>query len=257
MSRSLFLSDLHIGSDSFDFRRFDSFAGIVKDHDFEFVYLAGDIIDLRYLRKSRRSHLGHYISLENLFNLVNGRKTAYTWGNHDPEMVSLPIFVLRAFEPFTNFTVQRQVWHDLADGRRMLILHGDEVDARIRTGMSKAFVNRVTRFYYRMMGVDRLLLAARRTLLPNAQPLVPRLKRLLPRWRRYLETYEAAIVRIAREEGADVVMCGHTHTPTLRTIDGILFINVGDWVEHCTAVIEEDCGRLTLVDWRMRPLATG
>lgn len=254
MIRSLFLSDLHVGASDFVSPRFEAYAARFDADAPRKLFLVGDIIDVRHIRRHRVSRLEHYEALERLVRIAARAPTTYLWGNHDPEAEMLSPFCGVGCGPTRHLVVSRRAFHDLADGRLALLLHGDEVDPLIRTGMSKAFVNRVTRHYYRLMAADRMLLKLRRALREDARPLISILKTMAPRWRRYIAAYEDAVAEIARTAGADVVVCGHVHAPAMRRIGDVLYVNTGDWVEHCTAVEEDEGGRLSLVDWRGRVL---
>lgn len=255
MTRSLFLSDLHVGASDFASRRFEAYAARFDEEAPRRLFLVGDIVDVRHIRRHRVSHLEHFGALERLVRIAARAPTTYLWGNHDPEAEMLGPFCGVGRGPTRHLVVARRAFHRLADGRLALVLHGDEVDPLIRVGMTKAFVNKVTRHYYRLMAADRSILKLRRAFHQDARPLISILKALAPRWRRYVESYETTIAGIARTAGADIVLCGHVHAPKMRRIGRVLYVNSGDWVEHCTAVEEDEAGRLSLVDWRGRVLA--
>lgn len=255
MTRSLFLSDLHLGASDFASPRFEAYAARFDGNAPRKLFLVGDIVDVRHIRRHRVSRLEHFAALERLIGIAARSPTTYLWGNHDPEAEMLSPFCGVDAGLTRHLVVARRALHRLADGRLALILHGDEVDPLIRVGMTKAFVNKVTRYYYRLMAADRYILSLRRAFHEDARPLISTLKALAPRWRRYIASYETTIAQIARTAGADVVLCGHVHAPKMRRIGNVLYINSGDWVEHCTAVEEDEAGRLRLVDWRGRVLA--
>lgn len=248
--RSLFLSDLHIGSVDFNFERFEAFIDHVDLQGIERLFLVGDILDLRYLKRRRESRLAHYASLEKLAMMALSIPTTYLWGNHDPELEKLLSSAWAADGRIGTVSLARRQLHQLADGRNMLILHGDEMDRELRIGISKTVVNRVTRYSYALLKLDRILFRMRRAMLRDAQSWLPRLKRLSGRWTDYVCKFEDAIAGAGKEAGVDVVLCGHIHVPTMRRIGSVLYINCGDWVEHCTAVVEDEDGSLRLLDWK-------
>lgn len=248
--RSLFLSDLHIGSVDFNYERFEAFIDRADLKGIERLFLVGDILDLRYLRRRRESRLAHYASLEKLAMIALSMPTTYLWGNHDPEIERLMSSTWAADGRIGNVALARRQLHSLADGRSMLILHGDEMDRDLRIGISKSVVNRVTRYYYALLKLDRILFRLRSAVFRDAQAWMPRIKRLSRRWTDYVRKFEDAIAKAGQEVGVDVVLCGHIHVPTMRRIGSVLYINCGDWVEHCTAVVEDDDGSLRLLDWK-------
>ncbi len=61
--------------------------------------------------------------------------------------------------------------------------------------------------------------------------------------------FEEALARHAKERGVDGVICGHIHVAAIRDVHGIRYVNCGDWVDSCTAIVEHADGRLELVRW--------
>src|SRR5690606_27311211 len=65
----------------------------------------------------------------------------------------------------------------------------------------------------------------------------------------FISSFEETMAHMARERGADGVICGHIHHAEIRTIEGIAYLNDGDWVESCTALAEHYDGRWEIIDW--------
>ena len=56
--------------------------------------------------------------------------------------------------------------------------------------------------------------------------------------------------RYCKARGYEGVICGHIHTPEIKQVDGITYMNDGDWVESCTALVEHHDGRFELIHWK-------
>lgn len=80
--------------------------------------------------------------------------------------------------------------------------------------------------------------------------LAQHLKDKLGRARRYVDTFRSASLAAAADAGVAGIVCGHIHKPDVAEQDGLLYCNTGDWVENCTAVVENHAGEVALVTWR-------
>ncbi len=243
----LFFSDLHIGSPDFNHNAFNNLIiqNINENLD---IYMVGDIIDCRYIKKNNINTINCLSTIRYLIEIIRSRKITYIWGNHDSEVSDFKQFNGN-YEKFKmNISFSKKCFLNLSDGRKVMVVHGDEVDSVIRKGVSKGQANRVTRLYYKAMIFDRILFKLTRLLFSNSKPLMPAIKNRIPAWQRYVERYENAISEIAKSEGANVVICGHIHVPKMKKINGLLYVNCGDWVENFTAVKIDNDNTISLID---------
>ena len=143
--------------------------------------------------------------------------------------------------------IRRQLVHRTADGRRMLLIHGDEFDSAVRCGRLRVRLGAAC--YGAALFVNNLICRARRILDLPDWSLTAWLKQSVSDARTYIKLFEEAAARAAASEGCDGVVCGHIHHPAIREIDGVLYCNDGDWVENCSSLIETTSGRLALLRW--------
>ena len=175
-----------------------------------------------------------------------GTAITYIPGNHD-EMFrpgcrwgwTSPAFELR----------QEAVRDTTADGRRLLVLHGDEFDSVVRYAKFLALLGR-QRLHGGAGGQPPLQLGAiRRRWAYPYWSLSAWLKRRVKEAVKAIDRFETALANEARRRGFDGVVCGHIHHAEMREVGGVLYLNDGDWVESCTALVEHKDGRLELIDW--------
>jgi len=143
--------------------------------------------------------------------------------------------------------IRRQYMHLTADGRRILLLHGDEFDAAVRCGRWRVRLGSV--FYSIALRLNYLIHLARRALGLREWSLTAWLKRRVSDARAYIASFEEAAAGAARRAGCQGVVCGHIHHAAMREIDGVLYCNDGDWVKSCSSLVENMNGRLGLVYW--------
>ncbi len=143
--------------------------------------------------------------------------------------------------------LQREAVHDAADGRRFLVIHGDEFDGVIR--YAKLLAHLGDWAYGWALTLNRWFNAARRRLGYPYWSLSQWLKRQVKEAVKAIDRFETALATEAKRRGLDGVICGHIHHAEMRTVSGVLYMNDGDWVESCTALVEHADGRFELIDW--------
>lgn len=244
--RAVFLSDTHLGSrhcHAADLARF--LAGLRCQR----LYLVGDIFDLWWLAQ-RRAHWGpaHHEAIEALHALRRaGTELIYIPGNHDRALRRACGLALPAAR------VRRRAVHVTADGRRLLVTHGDDYDGATRFGgLQEALGDWL---HDRILTGNLLLNALRRRLGLRYWSLAEFLKRRSGAAERYIERFVRAGLDDAVRRGLDGIVCGHIHRPALCERDGLIYANDGDWVESLTALVEDPDGRLRLLAHTSETLA--
>ena len=239
--RSIFLSDIHLGTRACQAERLLAF---LRAHEAEHVYLLGDIIDFWSLRRGI-----YWPSLHNTFvqkMLKRARhqvKVVFVPGNHDE--------ALRDYvgSNFGDIQVLREAIHTGADGRRYLLIHGDEFDQITRYHRWVALLGDFA--YGLLLRLNILPSWMRRKLhLRGYWSLADYAKRTLKGALEFVYGFEDSVVHHVRQMGFDGVVCGHIHSAAIKDIGGITYINCGDWVDSCTAIVEHDDGRMELVRWQ-------
>jgi UDP-2,3-diacylglucosamine pyrophosphatase LpxH len=237
--RSAFLSDLHLGTRECLADRILDFLHTVQ---MEQLFLVGDVIDLWALRSGIYWPQSHNNVLRTILGKAKqGTRVIYVPGNHDELLREL------CGNTFGNLEIHREYVHVTATGRRMLVLHGDEFDAAVKCSRWTSALG--TRMYDLSLRAGYHLNTARRALGFSHWSLATWLKNRVGNAVRYVQGFERAAAHAARRRGLDGVICGHVHRPQIATLDGVLYCNDGDWVEHCTALIEDRDGELQLWDW--------
>ncbi len=236
--RTVFVSDAHLGSRHCHAAELARFLATL---DCERLYLVGDIVDLWWLAR-RRACWGqpHSEVVEALHALhAAGTEIIYIPGNHDRSLRRLCGLLLPAAQ------VRRRAIHTTADGRRLLVVHGDEYDAITHFGgLQERFGDWL---YARILTGNQWLNRARRRAGLRYWSLSEFLKRRSGAAERYIERFVQAGLDDARRRGLDGIVCGHIHRPGLCLRDGLVYANDGDWVENLTALAEAHDGRLRLL----------
>jgi UDP-2,3-diacylglucosamine pyrophosphatase LpxH len=140
-----------------------------------------------------------------------------------------------------------EAFHVTADGRRFLVIHGDQFDGIVKYAKWLAFVGDSA--YNFALSMNIWFNVLRRRLGFSYWSLSAYLKHKVKNAVEYISNYENAVVAEARRRGVNGVICGHIHTAEIRAFDDILYCNDGDWVESCTALVEHLDGRLEILRW--------
>jgi UDP-2,3-diacylglucosamine pyrophosphatase LpxH len=239
--RTVFISDLHLGTRGC---RSDFLGDFLRRMQCDNLYLVGDIIDGWRLRKSWYWDVSHDEVLRQIVRHArSGTVVTYIPGNHD-EMFRdwLPMGL-----EIAGIRLCREAVHVTADHRRLLVLHGDEFDSVVRYARFLALLGDWA--YTMALALNTGFNAIRRSLGYPYWSLSAWLKRQVKEAVKAIDRFETALAGEARSRGFDGVVCGHIHQAEMREVDGVLYLNDGDWVESCTALVEHQDGRLELVDW--------
>lgn len=237
--RTIWISDIHLGTRG---AQADLLLDFLKHTDSKYLYLVGDIVDgWRMKRKWHWSQAHNDVIQKLLRKARKGTRLTYIPGNHDENFRDF------AGRRFGHVVVLREAVHRMADGRRFLVLHGDEFDGVVL--YAKWLANLGDGAYELALSLNRWLNVARRRLGLPYWSLSAFLKHKVKNAVQYISSYEKAIVAQARRRKLDGVICGHIHTAELRDMDGITYANDGDWVESCTALVEHFDGRLEILHW--------
>jgi UDP-2,3-diacylglucosamine pyrophosphatase LpxH len=233
--RSIFLSDVHLGSPR---AQAELLLDFLAHHEAEYLYLVGDIADDAELFPPHTWPEPHHAVLDALRRFAHeGTRVHYMTGNHDPRFLEL-------WGTSVSLAVSSELEHVTADGRRLLIVHGDHFDEVVHR---RRWLSRIGDAFARALEhaghmLERLVRARR-------GHLGRKLKEHGKGWLGYTARFERSAVRAARARAVDGIVCGHVHTAASRTIDGLYYGNGGDWVGSATALVEHGDGRMELVRW--------
>lgn len=234
--RTLFLSDLHLGALGAQSGRILDF---LRQHRAETYVLVGDVLDLWQPLLPHWS-AGDQAVIDHLnARQAEGAELVYLRGNHDPDPERAP----EAKRPQVQ-AVERHV-HQAADGRRYLVIHGDQLDARLFR--AHVFTRLGSRLDHGLRLVDRALQRLSRSSPGEARSAIEALLAWLNTLMHLGRRHERRLVALARAEGLDGVICGHFHLAGLHRDHGLVYANCGDWVDSLSALAETFDGRLRLV----------
>jgi len=238
--RSIFLSDIHLGTRAC---QADHLLAFLRAHETEHIYLLGDIVDFWSLSREVHWPAPHNTFVQKMLKRArHGVRVVFVPGNHDEALREY------AGSEFGAIHVQREGMHVAADGRRYLLIHGDEFDQITRYHRWLALLGDAA--YTLLVRTNILLSWVRRKLgKPGYWSLAGYAKRKVKGALDFIYGFEASIAHHARQRGMDGVICGHIHSAACKDIDGVRYINCGDWVDSCTAVLEHLDGRIELVHW--------
>lgn len=236
--RTLFLSDLHLGSRHCHAAELAAF---LESTSCQRLYLVGDIVDLWYLSQRRASWGAAQNRVVEALHALRraGTHIVYVPGNHDRPVRRFCGLALPAMQ------VRRRAVHATADGRRLLVVHGDDYDGITHFGNLQEKLG--DWLYYRILGGNRWVNRLRRLLGLRYWSLSEFIKSKSGAAERYIERFVQAGLDDARRRGLDGIVCGHIHRAGLCQRDGLVYANDGDWVESLTALAEGHDGRLRLL----------
>jgi UDP-2,3-diacylglucosamine pyrophosphatase LpxH len=241
--RTIFISDLHIGSSQC---QADVLLDFLKYNESDVLYLVGDIVDFWALSKKVYWPKTHNTIIQKILRKArHDTHVVYVPGNHDENVREYDDYV------FGDIVVKNSVVHVTAAGKRLLVVHGDEYDtiAKYHRWIAKLG----SKGYDFLLALNRLLRAIRRFLgIQSHFSLAAFVKFKVKNTVQFISDYEESIVATLVDEGLDGVICGHIHHAEIKDMGGLLYVNTGDFVESCSAIVEHEDGRLELIHWQTR-----
>jgi UDP-2,3-diacylglucosamine pyrophosphatase LpxH len=237
--RTIFISDVHLGTPGC---KAELLADFLAHNDCRTLYLVGDIVDFWRLKRSWFWSAAHSIVIDAILAKVRGgTRVIYVPGNHHEAFRDYCGVLLAGVELLSETT------HRTADGREFLVIHGDAFDGIVTYVRGLALLG--DRAYATALWLNDVVNIARRRFGLSYWSLSAFLKHRVKNAASFIGDFEHAVARAAHLRGVDGVVCGHIHKAEIKTIDGIVYCNDGDWVESCTALIEDARGRLEIVEW--------
>ncbi len=237
--RTIWISDVHLGTAGC---KADFLLDFLKCTESDTLYLVGDIIDGWRLKKGWTWRQSHNDVVQKILRKARkGTRVIYVPGNHDEFARG---YVEHAFG---GIDVVYEATHITADGRRLLVTHGDLFDGVIQ--QAKWLAHLGDSLYTLILALNHWFNRVRVRLGFGYWSLSQYLKHKVKNAVSFISDYEHALVNEARRRGFDGVVCGHIHKAEIRMIDGVLYCNDGDWVESLTALVEDYAGHLEIVEW--------
>jgi UDP-2,3-diacylglucosamine pyrophosphatase LpxH len=237
--RTIWISDVHLG---FKGCKADYLLDFLKSTESEHLYLVGDIIDTWSMTRNFFWPQTHNNVIRTILGKAkHGTKVVYIPGNHDE--------IVREYGgmEFGNVLIRNKWIHETADGRRLLLLHGDEFDGVIRYSRFLYWLG--DRAYELLLDLNRWYNLLRKRSGLSYWSLASYLKNRIKNAVQVIGDFENAVAHEAAKHNVDGLVCGHIHHAEIKQINGVLYCNDGDWVESCTALVEDHDGSLQLLHW--------
>lgn len=238
-AKTLWLSDIHLG---FRDSKVEYLLALLNNTHCDTLYLVGDIVDFWAMKRRFCWPTQHYQVMLKFYEMAaKGVRVVYVPGNHDDPM--------RRFdgELFGPVEIAEECEHLTADGKRLLVMHGDAMDAYV----NHSWLTRVVgdHGYDLLLFINRWSNRMRKWMGRPYFSLAGLIKSNIKGAKAAIETYEREALNEARRRGFDGVVCGHIHSPALREEAGLRYANCGDWVENCTALVEDHQGTMRLLHY--------
>jgi UDP-2,3-diacylglucosamine pyrophosphatase LpxH len=237
--RAIWISDVHLGTRGCNCALLLDFL----DHcDSDTLYLVGDVIDGWRMKKRFYWPERHNAIVRRVMKKAKGgTRVVYVPGNHDE--------MFRQFSGmnFGGVEIRRSAIHETADGRRLLVLHGDEFDAVVMGQRWLAFAGDAA--YTLLLRLNVVINAVRRRFDLPYWSLSAHAKHKVKDAVAFISRFEETVAHAAGKRRVDGVVCGHIHTADIRDFGGIAYYNDGDWVESCTALVEHADGAMEILRW--------
>lgn len=238
--RSIWISDVHLGSKDCKAELLNNF---LKHHHADQVYIVGDFIDGWRMQAKGVYWQRSYTRLIRRLLKLSKQATPiyYITGNHDEFLRKW------ANNRLDNIQLLNRMVHTTKDNKRLLVIHGDQFDGVARAHHWLKFIG--DKGYDLLMFLNRIYNRCRAKYGFGYWSLASFIKGRIKRAQTYIEDYEKGAAYAARKQGFDGIICGHIHHPAIKTINGIEYYNTGDWVESCTALAEDQQGKIHLLHW--------
>jgi UDP-2,3-diacylglucosamine pyrophosphatase LpxH len=238
--RSVFLSDIHLGT---KMSQADELLEFMKTFECEKIYLVGDIIDCWAMSKKKIWSQFHSDVIQKLLRRARkGVEIVYIPGNHDE--------MLREYcdAEFGHIILVKECIHVGINGKLYLVTHGDEFDVVIKNAKWMAHLGSWA--YDVSIDIGRWVSRARSFFNMAQWSLSSYLKHTVKESVNFIGDYEETLTGYVKSKGLNGIICGHIHYANIRDIDGITYMNCGDWVESCTALVEHHNGTFEIIKWR-------
>ena len=240
--RSIFISDVHLGTKDCKAEKLNNF---LKNNTCDNLYLVGDIIDAWKIKQNKlrwkQSHTN--VIRRILGHAKRGTRVVYVAGNHDEFLRPILPYAVT----FGMVELHNQVEHIGADGKHYLVIHGDLFDGITRLAPWLSFLG--DRAYDAIVDVNTKVNWIRHKFGFGYWSLSQYLKSRVKKAVDFIFQFEKNLANYCKKRGYDGVICGHIHNAEIKLIDNVIYMNDGDWVESCTALVENWNGSWEIIIW--------
>lgn len=234
--RSVWISDVHLGTRG---SQAGALLGFLRTFDCDTLYIVGDLIDIWAMKRGVFWTQEHSDVIQKILRKGRkGSKVIYIPGNHDERITDFT-------GDYANVHIQSRAFHPTVDGRRLLVVHGHELDTVVQNMGWLAHVGDIG--YQILLRLNTPVNLCRRLLGRGHWSLSAYVKSRVKNVVNFIGGFEESMAHFASDAGASGIICGHIHTAAIRKIRGLDYYNTGDWVESLTALVEESDGTLRLL----------
>ena len=240
--RAIFISDVHLG---FSGCSANYLLNFLRSTTCDYLFLVGDIIDIWQMKKRPFWPQAHNDVIRTILGKAkHGTKIIFVPGNHDE--------VLRDFDGYTlgNLEIHNKYIYTTKEGKKFLLLHGDQFDAVITRSKTLALIG--STLYETLLMFNQIVNYFRRKLGLTYWSLAKVLKHKVKKAVNYISNFETVLAHEAKKHNVDGIISGHIHKAVIDNINDIIYCNCGDWVESCTALVEGYDGSIELLHWSDR-----
>ena len=238
--KTVFISDIHLGT---KMSQADELLNFMKTFECDKIYLVGDIVDCWAMSKKTIWSQYHNDVVQKLLKRARkGTEIIYIPGNHDE--------VMRGYcdNEFGHIIIAQEAIHIGVNGKLYLVTHGDQFDIVMRNAKWLAHLGS---WAYDVSISMSIMLNKVRSLFGMSQwSLSAYLKNTVKESVNFIGDYEETLTKYVKNKGLNGIICGHIHHANIRDIDGVTYMNCGDWVESCTALVENHDGTFEIINWK-------
>ena len=237
--KSIFISDIHLGTRGC---QADALCSFLKENTCENLFLVGDIIDGWRLKKKWYFPQSHANVIRRIFTAAKrGTKVIYIAGNHDE--------MLRPMIPmglsFGNIDVCNRYDYTGVNGKKYFVVHGDMFD---KIMIDNKWLMHVGDFLYDILiSINNKFNTVRSLFGMRYWSLSKWIKHNTKEAINFIYKFEGFVSEYCERKGYDGIICGHIHTASIKNLNGIEYMNDGDWVESCTALVEHHTGEWEII----------
>jgi UDP-2,3-diacylglucosamine pyrophosphatase LpxH len=240
--KTIWISDIHLGTPGC---RAEELSKFLQQYTSDKLYLVGDVVDGWALEKRWFWPKEHTQVVQQVLKRAETSEVIYIAGNHDEFLRDL----LEEQEQikFGNIKIINELIHKTVDGKNLWVVHGDVYDIVLKHYKTIEVFGDV--IYDLLLWVNGYYDKLRRKFKWRPFSLINYLKRKVRMVERFVRNFEEAVSKEAKIRQADGVVSGHIHRATTKDVDGVQYWNCGDWVESCTAVVENEDGSMVVMEW--------
>lgn len=239
--KSIFISDIHLGT---KFSQAEQLLEFLKDTESDNLFLVGDIIDGWAIKRKFRWYQSHSDVVQKILRKARkGTNVYFITGNHDE--------FIRPFAPLLlgdSIEIKNEMEYTSLNGDKYLITHGDFFDV---ITMSQKWLAVLGDYGYEFLLHLNFFINkfCKLIKIKKKWSLSKYIKDNVKKSVSFINNYENILSTHAKRNGFKGVICGHIHKAEIRQIDTVHYLNCGDWVESCTAIVEDFEGKWSIINY--------